>query len=96
MAGRDIKGTRRDAAMCPVCEYIEEKKAQDSLKQGVRPAYVRGLRMGDLFGRTSALQYTDAKSAIQTPEAEPIDSDDEFTTEEELDGDERAEEAAKS
>ncbi|KAF2395710.1 AAA-domain-containing protein [Trichodelitschia bisporula] len=91
MSGSDIKEACRDAAMCPVREYIKEMKAQGNLKQAVNPADVRGLRTGDFFGRTSGLQYANAKSVSQQPEPEDIDSDGQFTTEEELDDDEKME-----
>lgn len=52
MSGSDIKEACRDAAMCPVREYIKQKKAAGQLRHGVNPRDVRGVRTGDFFGAT--------------------------------------------
>ncbi|KAF2091639.1 AAA-domain-containing protein [Saccharata proteae CBS 121410] len=51
MSGSDIKEACRDAAMCPVREYIKERKKRGDLLKSVDPAEVRGLQTEDFFGR---------------------------------------------
>lgn len=80
MSGSDIKEACRDAAMCPVREYIREKKAQGALKRGVDPADVRGIRTEDFFGRKGGVQQMRAPQAM---EPEDVESDQRLVTESE-------------
>lgn len=57
MSGSDIKEACRDAAMCPVREYIQQLKREGRLKQGVKAEDVRGVRTGDFFGKGSGLAF---------------------------------------
>jgi len=66
MSGSDIKEACRDAAMGPVREYIKEKKRQGTLKQGVNPDEVRGVRTSDFFGKPNGL-LTPGASTPATP-----------------------------
>ncbi|TKA79055.1 hypothetical protein B0A49_02134 [Cryomyces minteri] len=51
MSGSDIKEACRDAAMCPVREYIKQKKSTGELMRAVNANEVRGLQTDDFFGR---------------------------------------------
>jgi SpoVK/Ycf46/Vps4 family AAA+-type ATPase len=51
LSGSDIKEACRDAAMVPMREYIKAKKADGTLRKGVNPDEVRGVRTEDFFGR---------------------------------------------
>ncbi|KAK7608420.1 ATPase family AAA domain-containing protein 1 [Phyllosticta paracitricarpa] len=74
MSGSDIKDACRDAAMCPVREYIKEKKKSGGGLQGaVRPEEVRGLRTEDFLGRRGTVHtMRDPEKAVM-PDAESID-----------------------
>ena len=68
MSGSDIKEACRDAAMCPVREYIKQKKASGDLMRGVDPREVRGLRTDDFFGKGQAarkMKEVDEKDRIE-------------------------------
>jgi SpoVK/Ycf46/Vps4 family AAA+-type ATPase len=87
MSGSDIKEACRDAAMCPVREYINIKKAQGKLKMGVNPDEVRGIRTEDFFGKGSGLAFEglgarEKQQRRSSRAAEiDVDSDPEFETE---------------
>lgn len=51
MSGSDIKESCRDAAMVPVREFIRIQRSKGTLRKGVDPRDVRGLRTEDFFGR---------------------------------------------
>jgi len=70
MSGSDIKEACRDAAMCPIREYIKEKKAQGALMRGVNPADVRGIRTEDFFGRKVGVQQMRASQPVEPEDAE--------------------------
>ncbi|KAK8159750.1 P-loop containing nucleoside triphosphate hydrolase protein [Phyllosticta citrichinensis] len=73
MSGSDIKDACRDAAMCPVREYIKEKKKSGGGLQGaVRPEEVRGLRTEDFLGRRGTV-HTMGDPEKSMPDAESID-----------------------
>ncbi|KAF2141430.1 uncharacterized protein K452DRAFT_288127 [Aplosporella prunicola CBS 121167] len=75
MSGSDIKEACRDAAMCPVREYIKERKSRGDLLKGVNPDEVRGLRTGDFMGRKGTIHTM--RDPEKLPETESIDGDDE-------------------
>jgi SpoVK/Ycf46/Vps4 family AAA+-type ATPase len=87
MSGSDIKEACRDAAMCPVREYINIMKKEGRLRQGVNPEEVRGVRTEDFFGKGSGLAFEElgarAKQDRRRSQADEIDvdSDPEFETE---------------
>lgn len=87
MSGSDIKEACRDAAMCPVREYINMIKAKGQLKMGVNPDDVRGVRTEDFFGRGSGLAFEGLgareKQRRRVSQAEEIEveEDPEFETE---------------
>ncbi|KAF2455087.1 ATPase family AAA domain-containing protein 1 [Lineolata rhizophorae] len=56
MSGSDIKDICRDAAMCPMREYIKAKQARGELLRGVNASEVRGVRTGDFFGNPKRSQ----------------------------------------
>lgn len=61
MSGSDIKEACRDAAMCPVREYIREAKASGRGIRGVRAEDVRGLQTDDFFGRRGGVMSRQQK-----------------------------------
>lgn len=82
MSGSDIKEACRDAAMCPVREFIKERKKSGDPLRGVNPDEVRGLRTDDFLGRKGTVHTMyDPEKAGSMPEAESVDgtssSDDE-------------------
>jgi SpoVK/Ycf46/Vps4 family AAA+-type ATPase len=90
LSGSDIKEACRDAAMVPMREYIKAKKADGTLRRGVNPNEVRGVRTEDFFGRKAEMPHSLPKSsasALATPAttaeppliAESVDGDDDHT-----------------
>lgn len=82
MSGSDIKEACRDAAMCPVREFIKERKKSGDPLRGVNADQVRGLRTDDFLGRKGTVHTMyDPEKAGAMPEAESVDgtssSDDE-------------------
>lgn len=76
MSGSDIKEACRDAAMCPVREFIKERKKRGDPLRGVDPEEVRGLRTGDFLGRKGTVHSMhDPEKAGVIPEAESVDGD---------------------
>ena len=49
LSGSDIKEACRDAAMLPMREYIKSRHASGSLRRGVDPNDIRGVRTDDFF-----------------------------------------------
>jgi len=74
MSGSDIKEACRDAAMGPVREYIKEKKRQGTLKQGVNPDEVRGVRTSDFFGKANGLLTPEASTPATPAENGHVES----------------------
>jgi ATPase family AAA domain-containing protein 1 len=66
LSGSDIKEACRDAAMVPMREYIKAKKADGTLRKGVNPEEVRGVRTTDFFGRKG--EVPQAPQALAKPE----------------------------
>ncbi|KAF1987443.1 AAA-domain-containing protein [Aulographum hederae CBS 113979] len=86
MSGSDIKEACRDAAMCPVREYIKANKSRGTLKRGVNADEVRGIRTDDFLGRKGAVhQMRDAEppsavAAISEPDSDQrVETDSEET-----------------
>ena len=64
ISGSDIKEACRDAAMCPVREYIKDQKAKGTLGRGVNPNEVRGIRTTDFFRKSARAGPSQALSAM--------------------------------
>lgn len=54
MSGSELKEASREAAMMPVREFIQERKARGESIKSVQPGNIRGLRTEDFFRQTSA------------------------------------------
>jgi SpoVK/Ycf46/Vps4 family AAA+-type ATPase len=89
LSGSDIKEACRDAAMVPMREYIKAKKADGTLRKGVNPDEVRGVRTEDFFGRKRELpQAREVPDASIKKSSEAMNDDSRAWTDESSDSEE--------
>jgi len=73
MSGSDLKEACREAAMMPVREFIQARRARGEQIKGIQPQDIRGLRTTDFFHKAGS-----SSDSIHDIDAGQADEDDEY------------------
>lgn len=79
MSGSDLKEACREAAMMPVREFIQSRRARGEQIKGVQPQDIRGLRTADFFHKigmsSDSVHDMNAGDANEDDEYESVDEE---------------------
>lgn len=84
MSGSELKEASREAAMMPVREFIQERRAKGESIKGVQPENIRGLRTEDFFRQTAS--NSNSLHAIDDNDNDDYDTTDEESNDHTVEG----------